>query len=287
MNLCYLEESFVNLRADTVEFQGSEKTPDPLQESQILFGEQLLLLEEKGPWKKVQALDQGAYEGWILSEKLKRLSPKPGEKRLLVQKNWLKIQLPSKGAKEIFEIPMGAFLYGKKVAGGWLTAYGLFSEKELKPYETTLNPSITRETILKTARSFLNKPYLWGGLTPFKPGKAQETSFDCSGLVHLCYRMAGKALLRNSSQQYQNCQLIKTLQPADLLFSASQETPDSISHVMIYEGGQHFIEATQESMSIRRISFTQKYGQALELPNLQSSAHLKNTHLFFASALNP
>src|SRR5262249_2659741 len=43
------------------------------------------------------------------------------------------------------------------------------------------------------ARSFLGAPYEWGGLS--------AAGIDCSGLVHLAYRLAGVGVPRDSWQQ--------------------------------------------------------------------------------------
>ncbi|MBV8479937.1 MAG: C40 family peptidase, partial [Actinobacteria bacterium] len=46
---------------------------------------------------------------------------------------------------------------------------------------------------LSLARTFLGAPYEWGGLS--------AAGIDCSGLVHLAYRLAGRVVPRDSWQQ--------------------------------------------------------------------------------------
>src|SRR5687768_8790820 len=46
---------------------------------------------------------------------------------------------------------------------------------------------------LAYARSLLGAPYLWGGMT--------EDGIDCSGLVHMSFRAAGRLVPRDAYQQ--------------------------------------------------------------------------------------
>jgi hypothetical protein len=92
--------------------------------------------------------------------------------------------------------------------------------------------------VIETANKLLGTPYLWGGTSP--------GGLDCSGLIRLSFRMAGKHLPRNSSQQARVGEKIDTgedfdmVSKGDLLFF-SEET--AISHVGLSLGGGRFIHS--------------------------------------------
>ena len=101
-----------------------------------------------------------------------------------------------------------------------------------------------REELVRSARSFLGVPYLWGGASP-------ETGFDCSGLTMTVYQLSGLDLPRTSREQYTagNPVELSSLEKGDLVFFAPGG--DKISHVGIYTGNGQFIHAPERGKRIR------------------------------------
>jgi cell wall-associated NlpC family hydrolase len=109
-----------------------------------------------------------------------------------------------------------------------------------------------REELVRTARSFLGVPYLWGG-------SAAETGFDCSGLTMTVYQLNGMDLPRTSQDQFAAGSPVSRseLAKGDLIFFAG--TGDKISHVGVYAGDGLFIHAPGRGKSIRTDSLEKGY----------------------------
>ena len=93
------------------------------------------------------------------------------------------------------------------------------------------------EEVLPTVRFFLNTPYLWGGRS--------GAGIDCSGLTQQVFRMCGKAIPRDSSQQVLQGKEIEfgDHQPGDLaFFRKSNQT--RITHVGIVGENGDFYHAS-------------------------------------------
>lgn len=102
------------------------------------------------------------------------------------------------------------------------------------------------ETVLRTARSALGKPYVYGGTSP-------ATGFDCSGLTQYAFRSAGLTLPRVSAQHARAGIAVpySQLRPGDLVAFYSP-----VSHVGIYLGDGLFLHAprTGDVVKVTRLS---------------------------------
>ncbi|MGD0276545.1 MAG: NlpC/P60 family protein [Syntrophales bacterium] len=110
-----------------------------------------------------------------------------------------------------------------------------------------------RNELVKTAESFIDVPYLWGGTTP-------EKGFDCSGLAKAVYQLNGLTLPRTSREQFEwGTEVdLDDLQKGDLVFFTTKGV-DKVSHVGIYAGDGWFIHAPGSGKRIRADSFDSNY----------------------------
>lgn len=199
--------------------------------SQLLFGEVFEILISRNGWLKIRLLHDN-YEGWVeepvvtvLGEDESSLPAfadcyvccEPLVLSLLNEKDT--ITVPS-GAK----IPVSAFQSGDFFVNN--TKYSL-PENFNQLIDTD-----HRQTIIKTAQSMLNTPYLWGGRTSW--------GIDCSGFSQFLYSLTGLKLPRDASQQVnfgKTLNFVSEAQPGDLAFFDNEE--GIISHVgIIFEPGK-------------------------------------------------
>jgi murein DD-endopeptidase len=114
--------------------------------------------------------------------------------------------------------------------------------------------SIDTAALIETARGQLGVPYCPGGSSPL-------TGFDCSGFTHWVFMQHGVSLPRQSYDQYQLGQQVKTgrLRGGDLVFFEIEKK--GASHVGIYVDHGWFIHCSSTGGSVREEDLNQKYWQ--------------------------
>lgn len=253
-----------DLRREPIPFAGGY-VRDFLQETQLLHGETVEVLEKRGEWSFVKALNQpkrspngsfDGYPGWVRTSCLTL-----GEyaANAVVQEHLAPIYaMPSEDGLQIQQLPFGSFICAREYNRGWLQVQfvdGSIGYMMIPPLQS----------ILEKAQYFIGSPYLWGGCSPHTSSIGScTTSVDCSALTHLLYRSIGITIPRDARDQKLYAAPVDVLQPGDLLFRAPSATPEKIDHVMVYESGENLIEACLEAGCVRRITFEKKFGLPLQ-----------------------
>ena len=158
-----MEKYYCSVSVSPMRAEVSEKSE---MISQILYGETCEILETEGNFSKIK-MDFDAYEGWINSSILKKQNAEIS-KNLVTQ------------TFGVFDLPEGRSLLSIGSEVGFAT-------------ENAVDTTNLRESLVASAKKFLNVPFLWGGRSFF--------GIDDSGFVQLLYKVHGITLARDPEQQ--------------------------------------------------------------------------------------
>ena len=252
---------------------------DPLEETQLLYGERVRVLERKDGWFRVEAVEQPefthsrrwqGYPGWMPAVSFVSLE-QAWPPTIVVTEKWAATrQDVYRSNPSRWRFPMGTRLRATDMDGAWWRVELLDGTTVWMPHHSAtslmalnaLSPEEKRRVIVRNAAVFLGDPYYWGGRSPRTPESAgQVTGVDCSGLVNLAYRAAGIDIPRDAHEQFLRARPVKTLHPADLIFLSDRGNPTHIVHVMLYAGGDEVIEGPGTGRVVRRIALTERLGQ--------------------------
>jgi gamma-D-glutamyl-L-lysine dipeptidyl-peptidase len=199
--------------------------------NQLLFGETVKLLKQKGSlWVKVRSLHDD-YEGWMTNTLLQEINEDNakayGE---YVSTGFLNvIHLDDMKIR----VPMGSSLPGfmdgqGKINGSLYHLEGEYNKRNEQAPDVTIIKQLTSQ--------WMNAPYLWGGRTIL--------GVDCSGFVQVNYKMMGIDLPRDAWQQAQEGETVRKFKEAvcgDLFFFDDKE---EIVHVGILLGDDRIIHVS-------------------------------------------
>jgi gamma-D-glutamyl-L-lysine dipeptidyl-peptidase len=206
------------------------------QVTQLLFGELVQVLEKQDRWLFIQITDDN-YQGWVSRGQLTMISEEDFN-LIRQQSRWVSgdlVQvLHNKTRNLSFLVSGGSSFYGCdnncfELLGESYEYFG-----EMIPFNT-----FSREAVVGNALMFQQAPYMWGGKSAL--------GIDCSGLTQLAFRMSGKIIHRDASQQATQGELVDMIheaQPGDLLFFDNEE--GKIIHVGIMADRDYIIHAHQK-----------------------------------------
>ena len=175
--------------------------------NQVLYGETFDILLQEEKWSKIR-LHHDQYEGWIDNKQYQKTTKKVKNKYICNRRLI--------AAKQLI-LPLGAFV----------------------DFEVIPN----KKTIIDTAKSLLNTPYLWGGRTCF--------GIDCSGFTQIIFRVHHISIPRDAYQQATTGNSIQftEIQNGDLAFFANLD--GRIIHVGILIHNKKNIQIIHASGKVR------------------------------------
>ncbi len=254
---------------------------DPEQETQLLYGEIINIIAESGDWVQIEAGEQEEYShhqkwegypGWV--KKTCVMPIKVPRRNFVVQKKATTLYGKAKIEKPIIVLSLGTQLYAtdtlkngfRKVrlvigSSAWVPS------ADVRSINHAAEENWARSKIIEAASELLGDPYFWGGRSAYIPEiKPQVSAVDCSGLTQLAYRVAGIRIPRDSLEQFMKAKKItkENLKMGDLIFVASKEKPNRVSHVAIFINQNTIIEAPKTGETIHKITFEEKFGVPLE-----------------------
>lgn len=233
---------------------------DNLVQSQVLFGQEVLIIDEVNDWAHVIVPDQPSgkdsrgYPGWIPKDQLIQESDwyiKRGPAAVITGKKAL---LYSEKNEKLMELsyqtilPVVEDIYDR-IRVKTPTGIGILRAEDVAVIPS--DKEVAKKNgaaIVAAGEQFLGLPYLWGGMSSY--------GYDCSGFSYNMCLANGYIIPRDAHEQAvagQDVPLADIL-PGDLLFFAYEEGKGKIHHVGIYYGDGKLLHSPNTGKNIEIIT---------------------------------
>lgn len=262
--------SVADLRQLPQDIQSKNFEHNDVRDSQLLFNEEIEILDIQGDWCHVAALEQlrhspdrgwHPYEGWVHQSEI--------DTGLTSSKQ----QIPRCGQNS----NLFPFVVTSRSEN---YSYGTYLEFQT-PETSPIPKNFDRQKLVKEAKQFLGMPYLWGGRSTLLPGKI--ASVDCSGLVQLLYRAQGISLPRDAHDQFLWGNPVSHSLPGDALYL---KKGDRISHVILKLDDLFFIESPETGKQVRLLQMGKDIWQVDGLWHFYDRTHAyQGFYISFESTL--
>lgn len=244
--------------ADKLDLTGANRT-----QTQALYGRPVVVLERRDGWAEVAVPGQptpksaAGYPGWVPES---QLTDAPGFAALAASRptavvdraatTWLHsdplltgrdVEISADTRLPVLGERPGAVLVATPSDGvRWVAADAV----TVRPLGEAA-PAARGDALVRAARLFLGRPYLWGGRAGF--------GLDCSGFTGMLHGMHGITIPRDAFAQARSGRPVvpDRLQPGDLLFYAHDGGRGAVHHVAMYVGDGQMAEASDAATPIR------------------------------------
>jgi cell wall-associated NlpC family hydrolase len=206
--------------------------------TQVLYGEQVVVLSRRGPWTRIAVpdqpspLDRRGYPGWVRSSQLGPVLPRR-ERSVVVTARTARLG-------DGTEVGFGTRLPAAGRRGDEIEVETPGGRTRVAARDVAALPR-TRADLVRTARLFLGLHYLWGGLSAW--------GYDCSGLTWAVYRAHGVTIPRDADAQFAAGRpvALEDARPGDLVFYGTS----FVHHVAMVVGSGRMIEAPNSASEVR------------------------------------
>lgn len=216
--------------------------------TQLLLGDTVRVFEERDGWAWVQA-DRDSYVGYVASAALAPGGPAPSH--MVSAARTFTYPGPDLKRPRHACLSMGATVAVTGFVENRGTRYALLASREAVVAGHLVPVGEVLSDYVAAAERLEGTPYLWGGASAF--------GIDCSGLVQLAMRMAGRRVPRDSDMQAGSIGTpldpggsLSGLRRGDLVFWQG--------HVAIMTGAETVLHANGHTMTVARESL----GEAIE-----------------------
>ncbi|MGM0839359.1 MAG: NlpC/P60 family protein [Bacillota bacterium] len=232
-------------------------------QSQALFGQEVLVMEEKDGWSHVIIPDQATskddqgYPGWLPSTQLSLGELPQTDTYAIVTSKFT--NLINEENKVELALSFQTILPVVKEHDHVIEVMTPLGTRFLKQKDVIISTTKVNDQkgsgqdIVNSGKIFLDLPYLWGGMTSY--------GFDCSGFSYTMCKANGYLIPRDANDQARAGKevALDQLEPGDLLFFAYEEGKGSIHHVGIYHGDGKMIHSPNTGKTIEILSLKGTY----------------------------
>lgn len=237
--------------------QNKDLTESKRLQTQLLYGEPVMIEEIDGGWAKIIAVwqasqkDERGYPGWVPLSHLAEIESLDEQSYARVQAD--KAQLWTLDKKPLHLLPFNTLLPAKNATEHEVRVHTAHGDAYVDARDVQLVPSPaqiplgTGRGIVETAQRFLGLQYFWGGMSSF--------GYDCSGFSHHMLKANGLYIARDASDQaVEGAQVDPddraAWQAGDLMFFAYEEGKGTLHHVGIYIGHYAMIHSPTPGKAI-------------------------------------